>query len=108
MFFDNTTIEIFTYTPGIDDYGNTDNYEFRESVPADIQPVNPISTYREFGKILQDTYNLYLQEDVEIHDTDLIRIEDDVFEIIGTPEDWNHIIKHRKIVVRKQRKPVKL
>lgn len=106
-FYPNTTAELWAYNEEtmFDEYGDPlTDYTFRETVEADIQPVSPTSSLKEFGKILQDTYKLYLDINTEIHDTDRIIIDDKKYEIIGSVEVWNHILKFKKVTIRLQRK----
>lgn len=106
-FFDNVKLDLYSYNTesSFDEYGETtESYIFRETVTADMQAYSPQSSLREFGKILQDTYRVYLSKDVEVYDTDQIRLGDKKFEIMGSVEDWNHILPYRKITVKLQRK----
>ena len=105
-FFPNSEMELYTYdNDGYDDYGPIANYSYRETVPIDIQPYNPSSSLREFGKILQDTYIVIMDKDTEIYETDKIIIEDTRYEIVGSVENWNHtILAHKKILLQKYRK----
>ena len=74
-FFINSQMELYTHnTEGYDDYGPVSTYALRETVPIDIQPYNPSSSLREFGKILQDTFVVIMDKDTEIYDTDKIII----------------------------------
>lgn len=99
-------MELYTYKDdGYDDYGPTITYELRETVPIDIQPYSPSSSLREFGKILQDTYIVIMDNDTEIHDTDKIIIEGTRYEIVGSVENWNHTrLAHKRILLQKYRK----
>lgn len=105
--FPNTTISLYSYVDGgMDDYGETKvSYKYRETVEADVQVMSPKDTQREFGKTLEDTYKIYLPYEVEIHDTDRIKLNDTntCCEILGTPEKWNHLISYNKIIVQKYR-----
>lgn len=107
-FFVNESMDIYSYqTSDYDYYGKKSSYEYKETVEVDIQPYSPTSSLREFGKILQDTYKVYLDKDVEINDTDRLVINNTKYEIIGSVENWNHIlIPHKKILIKKLRKEV--
>lgn len=108
-FFNNTTIQLYGYveTGGYDQYGKTVTYELKGTYEVDLQPLTPESSQRVFGKILQDTYKMYLSPDIPITDKDLIKIEGlGTFEIVGTPETWNHILDHTKVILQKHRKEV--
>lgn len=101
-FFNNTTIDVWAYN-GRDEYGDVD-YSFRETINADIQPLSPQSSMKLFGKILQDTYKIFIDENTEINNTDLLKIQDEKYEIVGSVETWNHILPFKKITIKKQRK----
>ena len=87
-------------------FGEKHEYQCKGEYPADVQPLSPESSQRVFGKILQDTYNVYLNINVPVKDTDLIRIPDEgTFEIVGSVETWNHgLINHKKLTIKKLRK----
>ncbi|MBP3226543.1 MAG: hypothetical protein J6M08_06445 [Methanobrevibacter sp.] len=105
VFFPNETIELWSYNE--DDYdfhGPKNDYEFREKIKGNFQPLNTSSSLKEFGKILTDTYKLIIDENVEIFDTDLIVVNGIKFEIMGTPENWNHgLLPHKRIFLQKLR-----
>lgn len=108
-FYPNDTIELWSYeTEGMfDEYGDPLNdFSFREEVPADIQHLSAESSMKEFGKILQDTYKVYLDNAVEVYDTDRIIIKGKKYEIIGSVEVWNHILHFKKLTIKLQRKGV--
>lgn len=101
-FFKNTDVDIYTYK-GLDEYGDKE-YAFRESIEADIQPLSNESSMQIFGKILQDTYNLYTSINSQLNDTDHLLIHNECYEVIGSIEEWNHILNFKKVVIRKLRK----
>lgn len=113
-FFPNATMEIYSYsqtTGEYTDYGEPlEEYVLRGTVEVDFQPasgrgVSSVqSSMEEYGKILQDTYVVYMPIDTEIYDTDLIIIEDVKYSIMGSIETWNHIISHKRMMLKKQRK----
>ena len=110
-FFNNTTIELYSFQQGgYDDYGRKNNYTLKGEYPADIQPLSPQSSQQIFGKILQDTYKMYLNIDVPIEDTDIIKIPGEgTFEIVGSVETWNHgLINHKKVTLQKHRKELNI
>ena len=73
----------------------------------DLQPLSPESSQQVFGRIEQDTYKMYLSKDIPIESTDLIKIPDlGTFEIVGSPQKWNHLLEHTKIIIKKHRKDV--
>jgi hypothetical protein len=101
-FFKNTDVDIYTYK-GLDEYGDKE-YVFRKSIEADIQPLSNESSMQIFGKILQDTYNLYISIHSQLNDTDHLLIHNECYEVIGSIEEWNHILNFKKVVIRKLRK----
>lgn len=110
-FFKNATIQLYSYNELEDEdfFGEKHEYTFKGEYPADVQPLSPESSQRVFGKILQDTYNVYLNINVPVEDTDLIKILDGgnegTFEIVGSVETWNHgLIDHKKLTIQKHRK----
>ncbi|WP_305555309.1 hypothetical protein [Methanobrevibacter sp. V74] len=106
-FFPNETMNIYTLKDNSDDYdyyGSKNEYVLKETIPVDIQPLSPTSSLREFGKILQDTYKVIFNIEVEIKDTDQLRINDTNYEIIGSISTWNHVLPHKEMLIKKQRK----
>lgn len=106
-FFPNETMDIYTHQTINDDYdyyGGKNDYVFKETVQVDMQPLSPTSSLREFGKILQDTYKVILDIDVEITDTDKLIINNIEYEIVGSVDTWNHVLPHKEILIRKLRK----
>lgn len=106
-FFPNESMDIYTCQTNNDDYdyyGGKNEYVFKETVPVDIQPLSPTSSLREFGKILQDTYKVILDIDVEITDTDKLLINEVEYEIVGSVDTWNHVLPHKEILIKKLRK----
>ena len=116
VFFPNTEIELWklqTTTNHEDIYGDTQiSYILHNTIAADIQELNNKDMQEEFGKILQDTYKMYLDKNVDIEDTMILRIKDTdkTFKIIGSPNLNNHLpqISHIKMYIQLQRKPTKL
>ena len=108
IFFPNESMDIYNITKGeLDYYGSQNNYVFKETIPVDIQIITPESSLREFGKVLQDTYRIIIDENVEINDTDQLIINDNKYEIIGSIENCNHgLIPHKELLIKKQRKEV--
>ena len=106
-FFPNVTIDIYTYQSNNDEYdyyGKKTEYVFKQSVEADMQPLSPTSSLREFGKILQDTYKVILNINTEITDTDQLVINNEKYEIVGSVSTWNHVLPHKEILIKKLRK----
>ncbi|WP_458456211.1 hypothetical protein [Methanobrevibacter sp.] len=108
-FFPNEEMDIYTLQANDNDYdyyGAKNEYVYKETIQVDIQPLSPTSSLREFGKILQDTYKVIFNIDTEISDTDQLRINDTKFEIVGSISTWNHVLPHKEILIKKQRKKV--
>lgn len=112
LFFPNTQIHLFAAdSTGVDDYGTPDiEYTYKSTVPADVQPLTPESSQKIFGKILQDTFKVYLDKTVNVSDSDVIKINNETFEIIGSPMKNNHLSKvsHIKLIIKKHRQPMEL
>ena len=133
MYFPNTTMQIFTYTDlsETDAYGNSKKgYVYRETVPVDFQASSRRDTLTEAGELLQDTYKIYLDVNVEVHANDIFKDEEgntytvitvnsnDIFRdsngntytVVGTPILNNRfkITKHKKVELQKTNKPIKV
>lgn len=114
MYFPNTTMQIFTYTDlsETDAYGNSKKgYVYRETVPVDFQASSRRDTLTEAGELLQDTYKIYLDINVEVHANDIFKDEDgNTYTVIGTPIFNNRfkITKHKKVELQKTNKPIKV
>lgn len=114
LFFPNEEIELWDYAEEkalVNIYGEYEAYYYLvDVVPCDFQPMSPQDNLKEFGKILQDTYKAYFDEDAPIKDTMVLRIvgKPDTFKIKGTPIHNNHFLNHKKIILEKHRKPVPL
>ena len=108
IFFPNESMDIYTTQKGETDYyGSQNSYVFKETIPVDIQIITPESSLKEFGKVLQDTYRVIIDENIEINDTDQLRINNTKYEIIGSIENCNHgLIPHQELIIKKQRKEV--
>ena len=105
VFFPNEDIELHSYSSDSYDYhGPKESYTLRETVRGNFQPLTDSASLKEFGKILTDTYKLILDENTIIHDTDLVVVNGIKYEIIGTPENWNHgLLPHKEILLQKLR-----
>lgn len=114
LFFPNEKLELWQYTEkeSRDRFLGESEFEYVliDTVDCDFQPMSPTDNLTEFGKILEDTYKIYLNNTVNITDTMILRIagQAETYKIVGTPLNNNHILKHKKIVVQKQRKPITL
>ncbi len=104
-FFPNESMDIYSvHNDGFDEYGRKDEYVFKQTVPVDMQPYSPNSSLQRFGKILQDTYTVIFDENTEIIDKDKIFINNIEYEIIGSVEHWNHLLRHKQMLIKKLRK----
>ena len=113
-FFPNAIMELYSYSQTTGEYTEwgepLPSFTLRDTVEVDFQPATArgISTngssLEEYGKILQDTYVVYMPIETEIYDTDLIKIEGTRYEIIGSVETWNHVIPHKRCTLKKHRK----
>ena len=115
VFFPNHELELFGYreTSDFDSYYEPKKeYYHIATVECDFQPMSPKDSLKEFGEILEDTYKIYINHDVPVESSMILRIKDEVdtYEIIGTPINNNHLtpVQHKKIIVQKQRKPTRL
>ena len=116
VFFANEQLELWQYSESETDFNEyyepVKEYTKIDTVPCDFQSMTPSDSLKEFGEVLEDTYKIYLNIDVPIESTMVLRLQNktDTYEIIGTPIINNHlsIVSHKKIIVQKQRKPTKL
>lgn len=114
LFFPNHELELWEYSEkeSRDRFLGESEYEYTlvATVPCDFQPLSMKDSQMEYGKILEDAYKIYLDGSVQITDTMILRIvgEKDTYKITGTPANNNHFLHHHKVVVQKQRKPIKL
>lgn len=108
VLFPNEEIDIYAcQNESFDYYGSQNEYVYKETISVDMQLISPTSSLKEFGKILQDTYRVIMDENVEINDTDQLRINDTKYEIIGSIENCNHgVWPHKEMVIKRQRKEV--
>ena len=116
IFFPNQELELWEYTESATEFNPylepVKEYYLANTIPCDFQSMGPNETLREFGEVLEDTYKIYIDRNVNVTHDMVLRIkgEPDTYEITGTPIDNNHLtpVQHKKIVVQKHRKPVKL
>lgn len=116
VFFPNETLEIFEYTETgeLNSYLEPKKeYVLKETVPCDFQVMTPNNNLREFGEVMEDTYKIYIEKEVEIDSSMILRLQGkpDTYSIQGTPIHNNHllpIVQHKKIVVQKERKPTQV
>lgn len=116
VFFPNEEMELWEYKESVTDYTSYHDpkkeYQLVTTIPCDFQPMSPKDSLSEFGEILEDTFKIYADLDVPVNSSMIIRLKDkpDTYEITGTPNHNNHLlpVHHKKIIVQKQRKPLKL
>ena len=115
VFFPNEDVELWEYGENSEIpnfFGETTSeYSYVGTYPCDFQPMSPKDTLNEFGKILEDTFKIYMDISVPITDTMILRLvgKNDTYSITGSPIKNNHnILSHTKVIVQKQRKPEKL
>ena len=116
VFFPNEQMELWQYVESETDFNEyyepIKEYNKIDTVPCDFQSMTPSESMKEFGEVLEDTYKVYLNIGVPIVSTMILRLQGktDTYTIIGTPITNNHLprVSHKKIIVQKQRKPVKL
>lgn len=112
VYYPNMTMDICSYTDSesVDAYGNPRKaYVYRETVNVDFQPSSRNDRLTEAGEILQDTYRIYLDEDIVVNPTDIFRGPDgETYTIIGTPIVNNRfkVTRHKKVELQKTNKPI--
>ena len=106
IFFPNEEMDIYRLQSNdYDYYGKKNEYVYQETVSVDMQPYSPSSSLREFGKILQDTYTVIFDENIDVKDTDQLIINNIKYEIVGSVEHWNHgILPHKEMLIQRLRK----
>ena len=116
VFFPNEKLELWEYSESTTEFNSylepKKEYTLTTTIPCDFQVMTPKESLKEFGEIIEDTYKIYIDINVNITSSMILRIQGktDTFEIIGTPVTNNHLlpVQHQKIFVKKQRKPTKL
>lgn len=115
VFFPNHKLELWEYheTSELDSYLEPKKeYCLTGTVDCDFQSMSPNESLKEFGEIRADTYKIYIDQNVSVTDTMVLRLQNETptYEITGTVINNNHlpVVNHKKIIVRKHRKPVPL
>lgn len=108
-FFPNCEIELYEYTENeeYDIYGEPKvSYEKVGTYVCDFQTQGNRDNQMMFGKILNDTFKLFIDYDVPIHDRMMIKKkgEEDTYMILGSPQKYDHFLKHQEVTVQKTRK----
>lgn len=72
-----------------------------DTIKGDLQPLRPSESLREFGSIVQGTYKLYLDLDVEINHKCKVRVNegDRLFQVEGTPMKYTALKPHIKAIL---------
>lgn len=111
-YYPNITMDIFNYVDSDekDAYDNPiKSYVYYTTINVDFQPSSRNDRLTEAGEILQDTYRMYLDVDIQIDPTDIFRDPDgNTYTIIGTPITNNrfNITQHKRVEVQKTNKPI--
>lgn len=114
MYFPNTTMDIFNYVDSDkkDAYGNPiKSYVYNTTIDVDFQDSSRGDKLTEAGEILQDTYKIYLDDNVTVNSNDIFRDPDgNTYTVIGTPILNNRfkITQHKKVELQKTNKPIKV
>lgn len=113
-YYSNMKMEIFNYVDSDknDAYGNPiKSYVYYTTIDVDFQASSRRDKLTEAGELLQDTYKIYLDVNVEVHTNDIFRDpEGNTYTVIGTPIVNNRfkITKHKKVELQKTNKPIKV
>jgi hypothetical protein len=67
-------------------------------VKGDLQPLSNQESKEIFGTILQDTYKLFLKP-IKLENNHKIKIENQFYKIIGTPQQYNTLLPHTEILL---------
>lgn len=108
-FFPNCRIELYEYVENeeYDIYGEPlVSYNLVGTYVCDFQTQSTRDQLLMYGKILNDTFKLFLDIDVPINDKMIIKKqgEDDTYVLIGSPQKYDHFLKHQEVTVQKTRK----
>lgn len=109
-FFINSEVELYEYSENeeYDVYGEpTVSYTLIGTYPCDFQALSNKDSQMMFGKILTDTFKLFLDLEVPITDKMMIKKkgEPDTYMLIGSPLKYNHFLKHQEVTIQRTRKP---
>lgn len=111
LFFKSDTVELWDYTETetVNVYGEPEvSYNLIGSYPCNFQPITVNDSIKEFGKVLEDTYRIFLEHNVPVTSKMILKIvgQEDTYEVIGSPSIFKTtILKHIEVTVQKQRKP---
>ena len=108
IFFPNKTVTVYEYGESTTEYN-----VYGEPIPAyttvgeyrgDFQPIGPSEAVEMEGTIYTDTYKLYLPLTTPITRTCEVSIDGEYYEIIGSPEVYDHTyVGHIKVILQKKR-----
>ena len=108
-FFPNCKIELYDYSENeeYDIYGEPIvSYEKTGEYVCDFQTLSSRDSMLMFGKILNDTFKLFLDINVPITDKMMVKKKGEpyTYMIIGSPQKYDHFLKHQEVTVQKTRK----
>ena len=112
VYFPNCTIQIYepSESQTLNPYTGEpeDTWTLVATVSADFQQTSNQETQTEYGKVLEDQFDVFVDLSTTISDKSIIKIvgETKTYDVIGTPQKWNRFLNFKKIVVREHRKPV--
>lgn len=113
-YYSNMKMDIFNYVDSDkkDAYGNPiKSYVYNTTIDVDFQDSSRGDKLTEAGEILQDTYKIYLDDNVTVNSNDIFRDPDgNTYTVIGTPILNNRfkITQHKKVELQKTNKPIKV
>lgn len=111
-FYKSKQVEVYNYNESTEDYNvygePIEQYKYVGTFVCDFQPLTPSYTLKEYGKILTDSYKIYMDSSTPINDKTVFRLkgESDTYICIGSPQYHYNIIKHVKVEVQKTRQPI--
>ena len=111
VFFPNKQVELWEYTETseYDIYGEPIvTYSKVGTYDADVQVKSNSETYKDFGQILEDHYEIFFNLNVPLTNSMILKFDNQTYEIIGSVMVYDHILKYKKVDVQKQRKPTTL
>lgn len=108
IFFHNDIVEIYEEIRdnekcGVDQYNKPRKcIQLRCMVNGDLQPVSSDESRHSFGTKTSNSHKLYLNPDVEVKNTDILKINGykGVFKIVGVPMVYNKFIPHILVLLR--------
>ncbi len=108
-FFPNCHIEYYDYTENeeYDIYGEPIvSYDKVGECICDFQPLSTRDSQLMFGKILNDSFKLFIPFNIPINDKMMIKKKGEpyTYMIIGSPQKYDHFLKHQELTVQKTRK----